>query len=166
LTNHSIEDVRIRVGLPDDAESIAPLINLAFIVERVAFDDDRTSPEKVRELFDSGPFLLAEFESVLIGCVHIAFRKSYGHIGLLSVHPLHEGKGLGRELMGAAEELARQAGLNSLHLRVISPRAEALLPFYLKRGYVQTGTAPLDAAAPSPKVPCHYITMVKNLASA
>jgi hypothetical protein len=38
--------VEIRTGTLADAESIASLINKAFIVERVAFDGDRTSPER------------------------------------------------------------------------------------------------------------------------
>jgi hypothetical protein len=59
-----MEDVRIRVGVPGDAENIASLINQAFIVERIAFNGDRTSPEKVRELFHSGPFLLAKFHFI------------------------------------------------------------------------------------------------------
>jgi GNAT superfamily N-acetyltransferase len=158
-----MEDVRIRVGLPHEAEPIASLINQAFIVERVAFDGDRTSPQKVRELFESGLFLVAESQSSLVACVFLEPRGNRGYLGLLAVDPAHEGKGLGRQLMHAAKDHARGAGLRALHLRVISPRAEALLPFYLKLGYLQTGTAPLDASAASAKVPCHYITMMKNL---
>jgi hypothetical protein len=65
--------------------------------------------------------------------------------------------------MDAAEQRARRAGLVALDLRIISPRAEALLPFYLKLGYAQTGVAPMDPAA-KPNVPYHYITMVKIFA--
>jgi GNAT superfamily N-acetyltransferase len=155
-------DVRIRPGVPADAESLASLINQAFVVERVAFEGDRTSPEKVRELFDSGLFLLADSPPSLAGCVYITVRESRGYLGLLSVHPRCEGNGMGRRLMDAAEQHARSAGLDALDLRVISPRAEALLPFYLKLGYVETGVAPLDGTA-NPKVPCHYITMTKIL---
>lgn len=161
-----MEVVRIRVGLPHEAEPIASLINRAFMVERVAFDGDRTSPQKVCELFESGLFLVAEFQSSLVACVFVEPRGNRGLLGLLAVDPAHEGKGLGRRLMHAAEDHARGARLHALELRVISPRAETLQPFYLKLGYLQTGTAPLDATAPDPKVPCHYITMVKNVSSA
>jgi predicted N-acetyltransferase YhbS len=161
-----MEDVRIRPGTTHEAEPIASLINQAFIVERVAFDGDRTSPQKVRELFESGLFLVAESQSRLVACVFLEPRGIRGYLGLLAVDPVHEGKGLGRQLVLAAEEHARGARLNTIELRIISPRAETLLPFYLKLGYLQTGTAPLDATAANPKVPCHYITMVKNLASA
>lgn len=159
----SLTDVEIRTGTLADAESIASLINKAFIVERMAFDGDRTSPEKVSELFGSGLFLLAESQSSLVGCVYLQPRESRGYLGLLSVDPICEGQGLGRRLMDAAEQHARTIGLHALDLRIISPRAEALLPFYLKLGYAQTGVAPLDPAAKA-NVPCHYITMVKILA--
>jgi GNAT superfamily N-acetyltransferase len=155
--------VEIRTGTLADAESIASLINKAFIVERVAFDGDRTSSEKVRALFQSGSFLLAESQSSLVGCVYLEPRGSRGYLGLLSVDRICEGQGLGRRLMDAAEQQARRAGLVALDLRIISPRAEALLPFYLKLGYAQTGLAPMDPAT-KPTVPCHYVTMVKILA--
>jgi GNAT superfamily N-acetyltransferase len=155
--------VRIRSGTLADAASIASLINKAFIVERVAFDGDRTSSEKVRALFQSGSFLLAESPSSLVGCVYLETHRSRGYLGLLSVDPLFEGKGLGRRLMDAAEQHAQSIGVDALDLRIISPRAEALLPFYLKLGYAETGVAPLDPAA-KPNVPCHYIIMVKILA--
>jgi GNAT superfamily N-acetyltransferase len=155
--------VRIRTGALADAESIASLINKAFIVERVAFDGERTSSEKVGALFESGSFLLAESQSSLVGCVYLEPHGSRGYLGLLSVDPIFEGQGLGRRLMDAAEQHARSIGLHALDLRIISPRAEALLPFYLKLGYAETGVAPLDPAA-KPNVPCHYITMVKILA--
>jgi GNAT superfamily N-acetyltransferase len=159
----SLTGVRIRTGTLADTESIASLINKAFIVERVAFDGNRTSSEKVRALFESGSFLLAESRSSLVGCVYLETRGPRGYLGLLSVDPLFEGQGLGRRLMDAAERHARSIGLDALDLRIISPRAEALLPFYRKLGYAETGVAPMDPAAKA-KVPCHFVTMFKILA--
>jgi hypothetical protein len=49
-----------------------------------------------------------------------------------------------------------------MDLRVISPRAEQLLPFYLRLGYRETGTRPFPVDLAS-KVPAHYILMSKPL---
>jgi hypothetical protein len=45
---------------PADAEAIARTVNLAFLSERFFINEDRTSPEKVSELFQQGTFLLAK----------------------------------------------------------------------------------------------------------
>ncbi len=59
---------------------------------------------------------------------------------------------------------ARRAQLFGIVVgRVISARAEQLLPFYLRLGYRETGTRPFPADLAS-KVPAHYILMSKPLA--
>jgi hypothetical protein len=56
----ALERTRIRMASREDAEEVARVINAAFVVERVAFDGDRTNPGSVRELLDKGTFLVAE----------------------------------------------------------------------------------------------------------
>lgn len=43
--------------------------------------------------------------------------------------------------MAEAEAFARGAGSRAMDLRVISPRAAQLLPFYLRLGYERSGNA-------------------------
>jgi GNAT superfamily N-acetyltransferase len=155
---------RIRAAVANDAEGVARVINAAFVVERVAFDGDRTNLDGVRALMNTGKFLLAEEEPLgLVGCVYIELRGDRSYLGLLSVAPELQGKGLGRQLVAAAEEYSRDVGCRAMELRVISPRAESLLPFYERLGYAETGTAPFPVDVPA-KVPCHYIFMAKALA--
>jgi GNAT superfamily N-acetyltransferase len=153
---------RTRIARDADVGAVAQLINAAFIVERVAFDGDRIDARGVRELVKNGAFLLAEDVVGLAGCVYIETRGERSYLGLLSVDPSRQGTGLGRTLVVAAEEYARGAGCNTMDLRIISPRAESLLPFYQHLGYRQTGTASFSSDV-KPKVPCHYITMSKAL---
>jgi GNAT superfamily N-acetyltransferase len=154
----------IRVGTPDDADAISGVINAAFVVERVAFDGDRVDAEGVRGLMGKGTFLVAEKDHSpeFTGCVYIEVRGERGYLGLLSVEPSLQGRGLGKTLTAAAEAHCRAAGCSAVDLRVISPRAEALLPFYQRVGYTQTGTAPFPSDVKT-KVPCHYILMTKSL---
>jgi GNAT superfamily N-acetyltransferase len=155
-------NIRVRIAQSADIEAIAKLINAAFVVERVAFEGDRTDVSGVRELMKKGAFLLAEDVAALAGCVYVEASGERSYLGLLSVAPARQGAGLGRQLVAAAEEHARNTGCHAMDLRIISPRAESLLPFYQRLGYAQTGTAPF-ASDIAPKVPCHYITMSKLL---
>jgi GNAT superfamily N-acetyltransferase len=139
------------------------LINAAFVVERVAFDGDRVNREGVQVLLVKGTFLVAEDANSLVGCVYLEPHGDRCYLGLLSVAPSLQGKGLGRRLSEAAEEFARQAGCRAMDLRVISPRAETLLSVYKRLGYSEAGTAPFPADVPT-KVPCRYVLMTKSLA--
>jgi len=155
---------RIRAAVPSDAEGVARVINAAFVVERIAFDGDRTDVDGVHSLMNAGKFLLAEVDTLgLVGCVYVELRGERSYLGLLSVAPALQGKGLGRQLVAAAEEYSRNAGCRAMDLRMVSPRAESLLPFYERLGYAKTGTAPFPADVPT-KVPCHYVLMTKPLA--
>jgi hypothetical protein len=48
-----------------------------------------------------------------------------------------------------------------MDILIVSLRTE-LLPFYRRRGYVETGTLPLPPGIETTQ-PCHFITMAKDL---
>lgn len=163
--NSSAPSLRIYKAAIDDAVRIAALINAAFVVERVAFDGDRIDVEGTRLLLSKGSFLIAEAAvggGDLIGCVYVEPRGDRCYLGLLSVSPNVQGQGLGRQLAYAAEGFAREAGCTAIDLRIISPRAESLLPIYKRLGYAEAGIAPFPSDVPV-KIPCHYVVMVKAL---
>jgi GNAT superfamily N-acetyltransferase len=157
--------IRIRAAAAADAKPLVLVINAAFAVERVAFEADRVDLDGVRELMDKGTFLVAESTDspALLGCVYLEPQGQGCYLGLLSVVPALQGKGLGRRLTAAAEDFARNAGCRVMDLRIISPRAGSLLPVYKRLGYSEAGMAPFPANVPT-KVPCHYILMTKSLA--
>src|SRR5260370_54621 len=155
-------ELRIRRGARDDLEALTRLINAAFTVEQVAFDGDRVDAQGVREYTKTGTFLLAEDAAGLTGCVYIELHGERSYLGLLSVEPRRQGCGLGRKLMGKAENFARDASCRAMDLRVISPPTQPLLPVFLGLGYSETGTRPFPVDVAS-KVPAHYILMSKPL---
>ena len=142
--------------------ALTRVVNLAFVVEQVAFDGDRVDETAVRGYLSRGHFLLTELADACVGCVYIEQRADRSYLGLLSVAPTYQGTGLGRRLMSAAEELARSLGSRAMDLRIISPRAEQLLPFYARLGYVFIRTEPFPPTL-LPKVPSHYLLMSKPL---
>jgi GNAT superfamily N-acetyltransferase len=158
----SPQPVQIRIAQSADAPAVAQLINAAFLVERVAFDRDRIDTQGVREFMQKGPFLIADDTTGLSGCVYVEIHGARSYLGLLSVAPARQGTGLGRRLVAAAEECACKAACHTMDLRIISPRAESLLPLYQHLGYAQNGTAAFPAEVTT-KVPCHYILMAKTL---
>jgi GNAT superfamily N-acetyltransferase len=154
-------NTRIRTAAQSDIDTLARLINAAFRVEQPFIEGDRINPDGVRAYMEKGKFLLAEDATGLAGCVYVELRGDRGYLGLLGVDPSHQGTGLGRKLMDAAENFFRRAGCVAVDLRVVSARAP-LPSFYRHLGYLETGTAPFAPDVPA-KVPCHNILMSKPL---
>jgi ribosomal protein S18 acetylase RimI-like enzyme len=154
-------NTRIRTAAQSDIDTLARLINAAFRVEQPFIEGDRINPDGVRAYMEKGKFLLAEDATGLAGCVYVELRGDRGYLGLLGVDPSHQGTGLGRKLMDAAENFFRRAGCVAVDLRVVSARTP-LPSFYRHLGYLETGTAPFAPDVPA-KIPCHYILMSKTL---
>lgn len=154
-------EIAIRFALASDAGALVRLINAAFVVERLIFDGERTSFEGVLGLLERGRFVVAEDSGGLAGCVYVELHGDRGYVGLLSVEPARQGRGLGRKLMCAAERFFLQSNCIAADLRVVSAR-DPLPAFYRHLGYAETHTSALPADV-HPKVPCHFIHMSKRL---
>lgn len=145
-----------------DTQAITDVINAAFRqAESFFIERDRISEDEVRAFLQSGEFLVAEDGAAMIGCVYLERRAERGYIGLLSVDPSHQRSGLGSELMVAAEGRCREMGCGFSDLQIVNLRQE-LPDFYLRRGYVVTGTGPFRPDLVT-KMPCHFIKMSKPL---
>ena len=57
---------------------------------------------------------------------------------MLAVSPNLQGGGVGKQLLIAAEEYARNTKCNSIYMTVISLRSE-LINWYIRNGYYDTG---------------------------
>jgi len=152
----------IRRAVPADAEQITAVINAAFrIVEEFFLDGNRITLAEVQESFVSGAFLVAVDGAAVSGCVYVEPRGERAYLGLLSVDPASQQKGLGSQLMNAAEEFAREQGARFMDIYIVNLRTD-LPPFYEQRGYYENGTTPFPRDVPT-KLPCHFINMSKPL---
>ena len=159
----SDRDLRLREASPADAEAVASLVNAAFRVESFFIEGDRTTAAEIQGLLGSGAFLLAEGPGgALAGCVYVERRGPRGYFGLLAVDPARQGSGLGRRLVGAAEEHCRQGGCAHVDIQVVNLREE-LPAFYRRLGYAESGTAPFPQPGKAKRA-CHFILMSKPLA--
>jgi GNAT superfamily N-acetyltransferase len=155
---------RIRDAQPCEAAAIAAIVNRAYRVEDFFKVGDRTNAGEIAKLLAEDGFLVAESnERGLAGCVYVAMKEGRGYFGMLSVVPGHQGNGLGRQLVAAAEARCREAGCREIDLWVVNLREE-LPPWYRRLGYRETGTAPWpeDALAELNR-PAHFIIMSKQL---
>ncbi|SCW50323.1 GNAT family N-acetyltransferase [Mucilaginibacter sp. NFR10] len=77
-------------------------------------------------------------EGNITGTVYLEVRTPKLYVGMFSVSPLLQNKGVGRALIEEAEVYARKYNCNTLTMTVISIRSE-LISWYERRGYKPTG---------------------------
>ena len=159
----AIPGFRERFGEPADTRALVALINVAFQPEQIAISGDRIDAERLQPLFGNGKFFVLEDGTAVAGCVYVEARGNCGYVGLLSVRPELQGRGLGKRLMALAENHLAGAGCDRADLRTISARHD-LVPMYRHLGYAETGTSPMPPEIPL-KIPCHFINMSKPLGS-
>ena len=136
--------MKIRTATEADFNSILHLVNTAFQVERFFKNQDRLTPGDLSSYLGSGTFLVTEDEEQVTGCIYVKRDRERAYFGLLSVDPSRQKTGLGRRLVAAAEEFARETGAHFMDLRIINLREE-LPGIYAKLGYRVTGTEPYPA---------------------
>ena len=153
----------IRFAQEPDLPAVTALINQAFKVEAFFILRDRLTPEETLAHFKKGRFMIAEENNTLAGVVYVELRGDRCYFGLLSVDTARQKSGLGRRLIAAAEEFAREMGAHHMDITVVNLRTE-LPPFYRKLGYTDNGTEPVrPEMIPRLLEPCHFIKMTKPL---
>jgi ribosomal protein S18 acetylase RimI-like enzyme len=97
-------DLRFRVATDADRQRLISLVNSAFSIETF-LEGNRTDDERLAAMMQNVSILLAEDGSgQLLACVYTEVRGPRGYLGQLAVDPAHQGKGLGRIMVEAAEE--------------------------------------------------------------
>ena len=75
----------------------------------------------------------------IVGCVMLEqLDESVWYLGSLAIDPDMQTGGLGRQLLGAAEDWMRARGAKQVRISVVNIR-ETLLAWYRRRGYLETG---------------------------
>lgn len=156
----------ITLATTQDAEQIAALVNSAYrgesskqgwTTEADLLAGLRTDAEEILRLLlsDDSMFLRCKVEEELVGSVHLQKQAEQVCLGMLAVSPLLQGRGVGKQLLAAAEHAARETwGVKKSVMTVISCRSE-LLEFYERRGYRRTGVSkkfPVNPELWTPKV--------------
>lgn len=100
------------------------------------------------------------------GCVYLKNQKPKLYLGMLTVQPDIQTQGIGKKLLKASEEYAKENGFHSIVMTVISVRHE-LIAWYERRGYNLTGERkPFPAHDPRlglPKQDLEFVVLEKLL---
>ena len=146
-----MDHVEIRPAAPADLNAVHALVERAYRGAESrrgwTHEDDLLAgarmPADVLEASLGEPLqriLLAEADGTLRGCVQVTDKGGgTAHLGLLSVDPECQARGLGRALIAAAEAEAADAfAASRMQMTVIHQRPE-LVAWYERRGYRRTG---------------------------
>ena len=131
-------------------------------------DGIRTDETGLKTMLANPQARILKYEDAgqLIGCVYLEKKGDYLYLGMLTVSPDAQAGGIGKQLMVAAEQLARDWNCRAMTMTVIPQRHE-LIAFYERRGYRPTGeTEPFPMDDPRfglPKQPLSFIVMEKML---
>jgi ribosomal protein S18 acetylase RimI-like enzyme len=143
-SNAPTNNITVRRAPPDfvDWEPVRALILDAF-----GYMESRINPPSsalrltaasMKADADKGALLLAERAGEIVGCVFAQVKGDALYIGKLAVRPGLQGAGIGRKLVDAAREEARQRDLPMLELQTRVELVENHATF-ARMGFVKTG---------------------------
>jgi GNAT superfamily N-acetyltransferase len=104
-------------------------------------------------------------DGIIDGCVFLHKKDAKIYLGMFSVSPESQGKGIGKKILAAAEEYARKQNCNSIYMTVITVR-EDLIAWYEKNSYQKTGRVlpfPVDERYGIPTQPLEMLVLEKSI---
>ena len=143
-------ELTFRTATAADVPAVAALTELAYRGDEAAtgwttetelLTGPRTSEREVGALVaDEGSvFVLAETAGALVGSALVQRTGDAAYFGMFAVDPRQQGGGVGKALVEACEQCARERwGSTAMTMTVIAVRHE-LIAWYERRGYVRTG---------------------------
>lgn len=143
-------ELTIRAATVEDVPRIVDLIESAYrgdssrmgwTTEADLLDGQRTDEADVTAaVTDAGSrMIVVEQDAGLLACCLVQHRDTHAYFGMFAVSPKSQGGGLGKRVLAAAEELARdELGMATMQMTVIRQRGD-LIDWYVRRGYVRTG---------------------------
>ena len=104
-------------------------------------------------------------EGIIEACVFLHKKEDRLYLGMFSVSPLAQGKGIGKTLLAAADEYAKKENCSLVYMTVITLRTE-LIAWYERNGYTRTGRVlpfPVDERFGIPTQPLEMVVLEKRL---
>lgn len=144
-------DHAITIATAIDTSRITSLLNSAYRGEsskqgwtteaHLIAGEVRTNESNVLNAIEQSESIMLKYTNELdqiVGCVNLQQHNSKIYLGMLSVSPHLQGAGIGKYLLYAAEEYAKQVKCSAVYMTVISVRTE-LINWYRRHGYNDTG---------------------------
>lgn len=171
--------INISPATNSDIPALVNLVNLAYrgtsehswTAEAHLFEGDARSRTDESALLDqlntpgSVTLKCTAPDGKIIGCVYLEQQDKKLYLGMLSVWPGLQGGGIGKQLLEAANDYAREKGCLSVTMTVISLRHE-LIKWYERHGYLRTGKTepyPQDNRYGIPVQPLEFVVLEKKV---
>jgi ribosomal protein S18 acetylase RimI-like enzyme len=169
--------VQISEAYKEDIPALVRLMNSAYRGEEskkgwtteadMVAGDLRTDEADMNELMELPGAIFLKYtndQGAIKGCVFLHKRNGKLYLGMLSVSPDWQTKGIGKQMMAAAEKYATDQGCPAVFMRVISIRHE-LIAWYERQGYARTREVqPFDDTKfGTAKEPIQFVIMQKEL---
>lgn len=125
----------------------------------------RTDAAALAEIMENPEATILKYTSdgMITGSVYLENQAAGLYLGMLTVSPTQQANGIGKKLMAAAEEHAKQHNCPRIFMNVISLRQE-LIEWYERIGYRQTAERkpfPSDTKFGAATLPLEFIIMEK-----
>jgi ribosomal protein S18 acetylase RimI-like enzyme len=101
--------------------------------------------------------------NIIEGCVFLHKKADHLYLGMFSVSPQAQGKGIGKKLLAAADDYAKKENCSAIFMTVITVRKE-LIAWYERNGYTRTGKVlpfPVDERFGVPTQPLEMVVLEK-----
>jgi len=172
-----VSEYHIRNAQTADAVRLAELVNSAYrgdyakqgwTTEADLIDGTRTDAAALEDLINRGDTTILTYEenNSILGCVELVLQGTTLYLGMLTVDPGLQGKGVGKILLRAGEDFGKNKNCSAVTMTVITIRTE-LIDWYKRHGYLDTGRrkpfAFSDPRFGKPKQPLEFMVMEKKL---
>lgn len=140
----------IAIATEQDIPALMQLINSAYrgetaklgwTTEAHLIEGLRTDEQDLHDILADAHTTFLKYtdnQGQIIGCMRLQQRDDKIYLGMLTVSPTLQGKGIGKALLQAADAHARAHNCRAIFMTVISVRTE-LVDWYLRHGYQLTG---------------------------
>jgi ribosomal protein S18 acetylase RimI-like enzyme len=127
----------------------------------------RTDETTLQQLIQKPGTVILKYreEGQIAGCVLLEKKNERLYLGMLSVSPEIQARGIGKKLLSAADEHAKKLGCSLIEMTVISIRTE-LIAWYERNGYQKTFKKepfPDDGKFGQPRKQLEFVYMEKQL---
>jgi ribosomal protein S18 acetylase RimI-like enzyme len=169
-------DTHFYLATQEDIPYLHDLVNSAYrgessrkgwTTEADFLDGIRVDSEGLLEMIQNknAAILIVNWKGRPAGCVYLLQQDKKAYLGMLTVDPQLQAKGLGKMLLIESEEWARKKNCNKIEMTVITLREE-LIKWYERNGYSRTGETkpfPDDPRFGIPKVPLEFMVLEKKI---
>ena len=145
------KNISISRATVQDVKAITALLNSAYRGEDskkgwtteadLIAGEVRTSSKSIQKIIEQPNSVMLKFTDSttnIVGCVNLQKHNTKVYLGMLSVSPILQNAGIGKQLLAAADEYALQQNCTAIYMTVITQRTE-LINWYNRHGYSDTG---------------------------